>query len=481
MSRRIKFGTDGWRALIGKDFNLNNVGAVAQAIADYLTQNANRKPKTANHKPKAIKIVVGYDTRKLSRESARHISGVLAANKIKVILSQQPLPTPVISYTVRALRLSAGIMVTASHNPSQFNGIKIKGNFGGPVESVITKKIESFISRRKPMKIPLGLAQKRGLLKIRDLVPQYLKFLQSYLDWPLLEKGRLRILVDSMHGTADSYIAKILKKTSSRVTTVHQNYDFTFGGIKPEPIRSCLKEASSLMKKKNFDLALATDGDADRIAALDEQGRFVNPQQIMSVLLQYLVKYRKLKGAVVKTVAGTSLLERITKKYGLKIYETPIGFKHISDLMQKKDVLIGGEEAGGIGFKNYLPERDGILSGLLLLEALLANKKTITALLQDLEKEFGRYVYLRRDIKCLSAQKEKVRSALAKMRRRKVFLGSRIKKIKEYDGLKFYLASESWILFRLSGTEPVLRIYAESDSISKTKTLIAEGVRLLKL
>jgi len=474
MSKEIKFGTDGWRAIIGKDFNLKNVEAVAQAIAYYILRTTKDAGRTA-------KIAVGYDTRRLSKEAARRISRVLAAKKIKVILSDRPLPTQAISYTVSSRRCAAGIMVTASHNAARFNGIKIKGAFGGPLESGITDKIERFVFKHKPVKISLHQARKSNLLEVANLVYDYLKFLKSYLDMPLLKKGRLEVLVDSMHGTADSYIAMVLKDTPCKVTTIHKDRDPSFEGIKPEPILPCLREAASLMRRKRFDAGLACDGDADRIAAFDSRGRFINPQQVMSLLLLHLLRHRKLKGAVVKTIAGTSLLERIAKKYKLKIYETPIGFKHISRLMQKKNILIGGEEAGGIGFKNYLPERDGILAGLLLLEMLIARNEPLAALLKALQKEFGSYSYLRKDLRCPSRDRDKVRARLLKLRKQETFLDAKIRRVKDCDGLKFYLDDGSWILFRLSGTEPLLRIYAESDKTTKTRKLIAEGARILSL
>ena len=478
MPEEIKFGTDGWRAIIGKNFNLKNVEAVAQAISGYLTQSSKLPPTPRLRragKAQSSKVVVGYDTRRLSREAARCIAQVLAANKIKVVLSDRPLPAQAVSYAVSFYGCTAGIMVTASHNPARFNGIKIKSAFGGPVGSQVTDKVEKLIFQHRPVKISLQKAQKRNFLKITDLVSRYLKYAKSYLDIPLLKKNRLKILVDSMHGTADSYIAKLLKGAPCRVTTIHKDRDYSFGGIKPEPIQSCLREASILMKQRRFDVGLATDGDADRIAALDSKGRFISPQQVISLLLLHLIRYRKLKGAVVKTVSGTALLERIAKKYKLKVYETPIGFKHISRLMQKQNILIGGEEAGGIGFKNYLPERDGILAGLLLLEAMTAQTKSLGSLLKDIEKEFGRYVYLRKDLKCEPGKKKKIKLKLLRLRRQRIFAGIKVSRVKDYDGLKFYLVDGSWILFRLSGTEPVLRIYAESDSQALTKKLIAAG------
>jgi alpha-D-glucose phosphate-specific phosphoglucomutase len=473
MNKKIKFGTDGWRAIIGRDFNLNNVTAVAQAIADYLIRNSKFEIRNS-------KVVVGYDTRKLSRQAAQCISQVLAANEIRVVLTHRPLPSQAVSFAVRALKCTAGIMVTASHNPARFNGIKIKGAFGGPVEIKVTKKIEAQVFQQRPKKISLQKAKKSGRLKIEDLIAGYLKFLRSYLNLGLLKRGHLKVLVDPMHGTANSYIEGILKNTPNRVTTIHKDFDASFGGIKPEPIAACLRETAQLMRRERFDICLVTDGDADRIAALDNRGEFINPQQIISLLLLYLIRKRKLKGAVVKTIAGTALLERIAKRYRLKVYETPVGFKHISGLMQKKDILIGGEEAGGIGFKKYIPERDGILAGLLLLEMMIDQGKSLAALLQEVENEFARFVYLRKDLKCTPNQRPKVRKRLTRMRRQRSFCGIAIAKIKDYDGLKFCLNDSSWILFRLSGTEPILRIYAESGSATKTRRLIAEGAKILK-
>jgi len=466
MPKKIKFGTDGWRGIIGQDFDLKNIEVVAQAIADYLRPNT--------------KVIIGYDNRKFSPQAARCIAGVLAANKIKVILSDQSLPTQAVSYAVTSQKCIAGIMVTASHNPPQFNGIKVKGAFGGSLESDQTLKIEKLLFRNCPVKISLKEAREAKLFKKSDLISDYLKFVMSYLDMRLLKSGHLRVLADPMHGTAASHIAKILKNTPHKVTTIHKSKDPLFGGVKPEPIESCLRETSSRFRSGNFDVGLVTDGDADRIAALDEKGEFINPQQLICILALYLIRYRKLKGALVKTISGTSLLDAISKKYNLKLYETPVGFKHIAHLMRKRNILIGGEEGGGIGFKNYLPERDGILGGILLLEAAIACNKSVAQIWHDMEKEFGKYFYLRKDLRCSASLKLKVKTRLNKMRKNKTFAGIKITKIKDYDGLKFSLVCTSWILFRLSGTEPILRIYAESDSLKKTKMLIKQGQKLVK-
>lgn len=465
----IKFGTDGWRGVIGQDFNLENVQIVAQAVSDYFSKTSSKTPC----------IAVGYDTRRLSRQSAVRIAQVFAGNGIEVILSDRAVPAQVISYTVRYKRCTAGVMVTASHNPARYNGLKIKGSFGGPVEEEVTSGIEKLLFRRKPAKITLQKARQLNLVKINNLLSDYSVFLRAYVDVSIFNKAPLKVLVDSMHGTGGCYIARLLKGTQVQVTTVRARRDFSFGGVNPEPVESNLQETSLLMRRGSFDICLVTDGDADRIAALDSRGGFISPQRIISLLLLHLLRYRKLDGAVVKTISGTSLLERIAQKYGLAVYETPVGFKHISSLMEKKNILIGGEEAGGIGVKNYLPERDGLLCGLLLLEMMIVNNKSLIELLKEMEEEFGQYVYFRKDITYTLREKTKIKASVDRMHNLKTFSGQKVAKIKDYDGTKLYLANGAWILFRLSGTEPIVRIYAEASTRDETEKLILAGKELL--
>ncbi|MFH1046646.1 MAG: phosphoglucomutase/phosphomannomutase family protein [Candidatus Omnitrophota bacterium] len=469
---QITFGTDGWRAIVGKDFTLNNVAIVAQAFTDYLKQNTAVQRK---------KVAVGFDRRRLSKEAAQRISEVLAGNGIKVFLSQASLPTQAVSFIVKSRQLDGGVMVTASHNPPQFNGIKIKGSFGGSVEEDVTSVIERLLFAHTPVTISFQNAQKSGMIKSEDFIGPYLRFLQSYLDMKLLKKANISILADPMYGTADTLIARALKTSACRVATVHRRHDFSFGGTKPEPIAECVQDTARIIQKKGFDIALVTDGDADRIAALDAQGRFINPQQIIALLLLHFLRYRKIKGGVVKTISGTALLDKIAEKYKLALYETPIGFKHIARLMREKDILIGGEEGGGMGFKGYLPERDGILAGLLLVEMMVAQQASLADLLAAMEGEFGSYVYLRKDIHLSQRSKERLTVQLARMRDYNTFKGLKIVAKKDYDGVKLCLQDGSWILFRLSGTEPLLRIYAESSSILKTKELINAGKKVLTL
>lgn len=465
---QIKFGTDGWRGIIGKDFKLGNVRIVAQAISDYFRRDG-----------QSPCIAVGYDTRKLSRESAMCIARVFAGNGIKVTLSDRAVPSQTVSYTVRYRKCAAGVMVTASHNPPRYNGIKIKGSFGGPVGAEVTSEIEQFLFRSKPVEITLPKAEQLNLVKSVNLMNDYLSFLRAYLDMAVFNKTPLNILVDSMHGTGAAYIAGMLQGTRVEVTTARARRDCSFGGVNPEPVAGNLKQTARLMRRGGYDVCLVTDGDADRVAALDAAGEFISPQQIIALLLLHLLRYRKMRGGVVKTISGTALLEQIAQKYNLKVYETPVGFKHISSLMETEDILIGGEEGGGIGVKNYLPERDGLLAGLLLLEMMLVNNKPIAELLKEMAGEFGQYVYLRKDITYTLNEKPEITAKFEGIRNLKTFAGQEVAKVKDYDGIKLCLANGEWILFRLSGTEPLTRIYAESSSREETERLIEAGKKLL--
>lgn len=469
--RRIKFGTDGWRGLIADDFTFENVRVVTQAISDYL--------KKEDSGSKAI--VVGYDTRFLSDKFAEVASEVLAGNGVKVILSDCPIPTPVLSFAIKKEHLSGGIMVTASHNPPQFNGIKFKASFAGPADPLITNKIENFLFKSKVKIKPLALAKKERNIRLSNLSSDYINFLRSYIDINLLEKTKLKVIIDSMYGAGIGYIAKILENTPLKITEIHNHPDPLFGGIKPEPIGQNLKGLSALIKEGNFDIGLANDGDADRIGAFRGDGKFVNPHQLLSLLLLHMVEDKKWRGGVAKTISVTSLIDNIAQKYNLKLYETPVGFKHICRLMLKENILIGGEESGGIGFRDYTLERDGILAGLLLLEMVAYRKQSIIEIIADMERRFGRFRYERKDIFCpdfiiLKKRFHKIaKSSSAKL------LNRNIVEIKTYDGVKFILSDRSWLLFRLSGTEPILRIYAEANSQNQAKALVKLGKEIMKV
>jgi len=460
---KIKFGTDGWRGIISEDFTFENVRLVAQAIADYYI----RQGKGGSRK---LKIAVGYDTRFLSGKFAEAVSEVLSDNGIDVLLSDRAVPTPTLSFAVKEKHLTAGVMITASHNPGKYNGIKIKTASGGAAGLDVTRQVERLILKSAPK----GKRQTGRIEKV-DLIKDYVKFLRRYIDFKKLKNAKFRILVDAMHGSGNSFLAQVLKGTKIKLEFLRADINPSFGGLRPEPVLENLKVTQDKLKKQKFDLGLVLDGDADRIAAFAGNGEFLNPQKVLGLLMLHLRQGRRMRGGVVKTVVGTNLIDKITGALGIKLYETAVGFKYISELMLKKDIFVGGEEAGGMGFKNYIPERDGSLAGLLLLEMMVYRKKSILKILNDMEQEFGRYYYLRDELKLASMGKIR----LDHFRNMKKILGQEVIQLNDLDGLKFICRDESWLVLRASGTEPIVRIYAESKSLARSKKMLAFGKKLI--
>ncbi len=459
----IKFGTDGWRAIISKDFTCDNVKVVGQAIADYVKSSD----------PSAT-IAVGYDTRFMSETYAQLMAEVLAGNSIKVILSDRPNPTPAVSFIVANRKLFGGVMITASHNPPQYNGIKYKAHFGGSAGPEIINKIESNLFKNEIRSIILDEAKESGLIKIEDICKPYIKHVEKYLDLRLLKNAKLKVLVDIMYGAGDHYMQNILSKTNCKVTTIHTERNTYFGGINPEPIEKNLRELIDLTKKGKFDIGLATDGDVDRIGAASPDGKQISSHKIICLILLYFIEDKKLKGSMVKTISGTTLIDRICKKHNVTLHETPVGFKYIADYMLKEDVLVGGEESGGIGFINNIPERDGLISGILLLEMMAKRKKSILQILKDVEKEYGTFEFQREDMKYPDDKKAKLMETL-KTNPPKEVLNKKVVEIKSFDGFKLILEDGSWLILRLSGTEPILRVYAESNSVQNAKKILNFG------
>ncbi len=468
MNNEIKFGTDGWRGVISDNFTFENVRAVAQAIGDWL----NRKLVTKN---KIKKVIVGFDTRFLSADYARAVSAVLAANGILVVLSDRATPTPTVSFSVERMGFDAGVMITASHNPAQFNGIKIKTSTGAAAPVSVTQTVEGFLFKNKIKSLDLNTAIKSGRIRVKDLIKAYVDFLKKYIDLKRIRNQKFKVLVDAMHGSGNSFIADVLKGTSINLTLMRSGINPSFEGKRPEPTVENLEEILKLMKEESFDLGLVLDGDADRIAAVEPGGKFIHPQKILGLLALHLFQDRGLKGGIVKTIAGTTMIDNIAKKLNLKLYETPVGFKYISDLMVNEDILVGGEEAGGMGFKNYIPERDGTLAGLLLLEMMVFRRKSMEKIVKEMEDEFGRYYYRRFDLK---TQKQNI--SLEKLKRIKSILGKEVVNLKDFDGVKLICNDESWLMFRASGTEPLVRVYAEAKSSQRASALIEYGEKLIK-
>jgi len=467
----IKFGTDGWRAVISEDFTFDNVKKVAQAVADYI------KNDCKDLKVKEEKTVVGYDTRFLSEKYAELMACVFAANGIKTVLADRPTPTPSVSFTIKDRGYIGGIMITASHNPARYNGIKYKAYYGGSAAPEMTKKFEEYLDKSPVKYMTLADAKAQGLVVIEDIIAKHMDFVRKYVNIKLLKSSRLKVLADSMYGTGNDYIAELLKGGKCKVDTIHDELNPSFCGINPEPIMPNLKELAEKTKRGKYDIGLATDGDADRLGVALPNGKLLTGHKVMTLMLLHLLEDRKMRGSVVQTICGTFLIEKICKKYGLKMRETPVGFKYICDLMLKEDVLIGGEETGGVAFKNSIPERDGVLSGLLILEMMAARKKKILDILKKIDKEYGTYEYRRLDVKYPDDKKAKLMDAL-KAKAPKEMLGKKIVQTKTTDGYKFICEDKSWLMMRLSGTEPILRIYAEASSEKKAFQILEFGKSL---
>ncbi len=466
----IKFGTDGWRGVIAEDFTFCNVRRVCQAIADYI----NSQQSTVNSQ----RIIVGYDRRFLSEEYAKIACEVLAANNIKVFFTGKPTTTPAVTLAIKMRNLSGAIVITASHNPPRFNGIKFKTKEATSADETVTKIIEKLIIKAKPKSIDFNRALSKNLIKMIDIDKDYINFIRNYIDMNIIKKTRPNLLIDYMHGAGAGYIEKLLKSSGCKITAMRTEKDPLFGGVSPEPVPKHLKDFLNRAKVEKPNLAIALDGDADRIAACGAEGEYLCSGQIISLILLHLVEYRKLKGAVIKTISGTDLIEKIAKDFKLELLETPVGFKHISQIMLRRDVLIGGEESGGIGFKGYIPERDGIISGLFLLEMVSARRKSIDKIMDDVNKRYGNFYYNRFDLDLSVKRGMKVVSKLKESPPRKL-LGKEILEIKTYDGIKFILKEGNWLLIRSSGTEPILRVYAESSTKSDLKALLDAGRRLV--
>ena len=462
----IKFGTDGWRAIMDTDFTMENVAIVAQAYGDYLNETIQ---KTQSRSPK---VVIGYDYRKNSENFAARAAEVLLANDVQVLLSNSACPTPAVSFTIVDGKYDGGMAITASHNPPGYNGVKLKSDYGGSAEKNITEAVEGFIGKNPVKTVPSSVKA-----QVRDLNTAYLKNLKDYLKLDVIRGADFNILIDSMHGVGGTIIEDILKGGSMRVRTIRGNRDVTFGGYAPEPIPKNLVPSVQLMKKEPYDLAIATDGDADRVGAIRPGGEFVSPGTLLSLIMLHMVQDLKKTGSVVTTVSNTALIYKVARKLGLKVHETPIGFKYVCDLMRRENVLIGGEESGGIGFQNYLYERDGVLSGLLLMEMMAMRRQSFEEILLSVEKEFGKLYYTRSDLNYPNELKPKLFQHLKKDPP-KVVGGHRVKDVKTDDGVKLVLDDDSWLLFRLSGTEPILRIYSEATTQALADSLVKQGKEL---
>jgi len=479
----IHFGTDGWRAVISDSFTFDNLRIVAQAIADAVASEHWDKAGNGVKAPDAQKIVIGFDTRFLSDRFAGEVARVLAANGFRVLLSQADAPTPAISYAVRHQGAIAGIMITASHNAPRYNGIKLKGPFGGSALPEQCRRVEVYINdneqrARGPNLMDYRMAREAGLIQKFNPLPAYLEHLRTLINTEIIANNPQRFVADAMYGSGRGVIKSFLQGSGCEIAEIRAEMNPGFGGVHPEPIAKYLGSLASAISSGMGDFGVATDGDADRIGAMDEHGGFVDPHKIMALSLKYLVERHGWSGAVVRTVSTTRMIDRLAKRYGLKLYETPVGFNHIADHMMKDDVLIGGEESGGISIKGHIPEGDGVLIGLLLVELVAESKRPLFELVEDLLAEVGPAFYQRTDLRLSRpVAKAEMTEFLTKQAPKEIG-GQTLNEIGQRDGIKYILADDSWLLIRPSGTEPVLRVYAEGRTQEMVKALIGYGQKV---
>ena len=464
----IVFGTDGWRGLIARDFTFDNLRLVALATAKYL--------KRISEHPKAV---IGYDTRFLSKEFAMETAMVFASMDIIVLLTDTFSSTPQVSFHTRQKSAHLGIVITASHNPGIYNGFKIKATFGGPATpeqiSEVEKELKKISGKTPKLNLkPFDFYLQMKKIRLFDPKESYLRYLKKKIDIKAINDSGIKVLYEPMHGAGICTMKHVLPG----VTEIHDNFNPSFGNIDhPEPISECLGDAIEIMKKKKFNICLATDGDADRLGVIDETGSFVDPHRIFMILMKYLYEYKHKRGAVAKTVSLTSMVNLFCEKHKITLFETPVGFKYIAKLMNEEKILIGGEESGGLGTILHIPERDGIFNGLLLLEAMTVRKKSIKELSDELDEEFGMHRFQRRDVRVTETVKQEIIAACNKKPNK---LGKfEVLKIDTKDGFKFFV-DKGWVLIRPSGTEPLLRFYSEADSLNTVNDLLDEAMKINK-
>jgi len=465
----IKFGTDGWRAVIAEDFTFANVARVAQATADYWNAN----PVAGAEK----KVVVGYDRRFLSNEFSRRAAEVFAGNGYSVILTPEPTPTPSVSFAVKAQKAIGGVMLTASHNPPIFNGFKLKSHYGGSSDPETCKGVEVWLDKNPVRSVKLADAVKAKQVVIKDVRPAHYTALKKLVDFKLIARSKLRFAHEALFGVGAGCFEQLLAGTTCKVTTLNGAHDPLFGGINPEPVEANYGRSQAYLKKHPHDICLVTDGDADRVGGMDGRGNYLTTHILICLLLRHFFVNRGLRGRMVKALTTTSMLDKMCEAYGIELVETGVGFKYICAEMLKGNVLLGAEESGGIGFPGHIPERDGIAAGLMLLEMLAVERTSINRLIAHLEKQFGPHRYNRIDTH-FPLEKRGALMEFLKTNPPDKLLRSPLAEVKSSDGVKFVAADGSWLMLRGSGTEPILRIYAEAKSDTDVTKLLRLGVAL---
>lgn len=455
----IKFGTDGWRAIIAKDYTFENLSIVTQATAKWIKEKGVTKEG----------VVIGHDARFMGREFSEHVACVFAALDIPVRMADSIAPTPAVSWGAQHYN-AVGIVITASHNPPNYNGFKIKAPFGGPASPAQIDEVESFYGDADPGLKPLPYAEylRAGQIREIPLTSQYLDVLRGILDLEAIRKSGITIAHDAMFGASQGLVKALLP---GQVKELHAEINPSFKGQAPEPIEKNLKELSAFIKQEGCAVGLANDGDADRIGMYDEKGHYVDSHQILSLLVKYLSQEKKMSGLIVKTFSTTNMLNKMGEKYGHKTITLPIGFKHVAEYFVNDDVIVGGEESGGIAVKGHIPERDGIYIGLLITEMVVKSGRSLSQLVQDLFDEFGMHATYRNDLHTEEGKKQAMMKA-AKEKKITSITGKKVVEWDMLDGVKHILEDGSWLMVRPSGTEPLLRIYSEAGSAEQAVALV---------
>ncbi|MFC1941227.1 phosphoglucomutase/phosphomannomutase family protein [Chloroflexota bacterium] len=467
----MKFGTDGWRGIIAQDFTFDNVRVCAQAVADYLKQTglASRG------------LIIGYDTRFASEDFASAAAEVVAGNGIKTYLSPKVVSTPAISYGVLAQKAGGAIVITASHNTAIWNGFKYKTEFGSSASAETSTELEKNIAHTlttgKIAQIPLAEALEKGLVEYLDLAPIYFQHVAKLVDLDSLRQSRLKVIVDSMYGAGAGYLKALLSGGNIEVVEINGERNPLFPGIQPEPIAANLAKLSSTVREQRANVGIATDGDADRLGIMDEKGSFLTTLQVFALLCLYLLEIRGERGLIVKTISTTSMLNRLGEIFNVPVHETPVGFKYVAPIMLAEDALIGGEESGGFGFRGHMPERDGILSSLYFLDLMVKMGKNPSELIDYLYSKVGPHHFNRVDVEFPEKERQAIIERI-KHNPPEYIDGVKVVKFDTTDGFRFILADTTWLLIRFSGTEPLLRIYAESSTPVRVEKLLGLGKEL---
>jgi phosphomannomutase len=469
----IKFGTDGWRAVIAEDFTFENVARVAQAAADFWKAEI-RNPKSEIHR-RAPQVVVGYDRRFLSDRFAQITAEVFSGNDFQVVLAPAPTPTPCVSFAVKQMGAVGGVMITASHNPPIFNGFKLKSHFGGSADAATCQAVERFLDKNPATRCR---RESKSNLVTRDLRPAHFAAIKRLVDFKRIARSKLRVAHDALFGVGAGVFETLLAKTSCRVTTLNAAHDVLFGGICPEPLPKNYVLGAAQLRRNPHDICLVTDGDADRLGAMDGRGNPLTNRQVIALLLHHLVRNRGGRGTVTKTFNTTAMVDKMCAAWNLPLTEVGIGFRFIAPEMMKPGALFGAEESGSVGFAGHIPERDGLAAGLFLLEMLALEKTSVNKIYARLEKEFGPHRYARFDAHYPLEKRAALMASLQAGPPSKL-LRSPLAGVDTRDGVKFVAEDSTWLMLRGSGTEPVLRIYAEARSDGDVQKLLKLGMSLL--